>query len=226
MARFAKWDFSTPTGLRNGYDSFVPFNQSDPTETQIDNSVSTTIYSMWRSLVVRNTIDAALAPYKIDPVSGYVGMIALAAFANLLDTFPARKGVGASGISFFSVPALSTASAEAQRDFLILQSLRQALDLLASPDFQLAFNGSTNQRDYRWGMLHRIVFSHPLGADSEFSVPSANGNFHSPFAGLPGLPRVRVAAHRGLRTLAHRLAPEEPATGSNGSGPRHAGTVI
>src|SRR5207244_3795155 len=118
--------------LRNGYDAFVPFNQSDPTEAQISNSVSTTIYSLWRSQVVRNTIDVALLPRQVVPVSGYEGEMALAALRNLLDKFPTRKGVGASGIDFFSVPGM-TASAEARRDFIILQSLRQALDALAGP---------------------------------------------------------------------------------------------
>jgi RNA polymerase sigma-70 factor (ECF subfamily) len=37
---------------------------------------------------------------------------------------------------------------------------------------------------------------------------------------------VRVAAHRGLRTLAQRLEPAEEVTRSNGSGGRHAGKVI
>ncbi|MEW6729709.1 MAG: penicillin acylase family protein [Acidobacteriota bacterium] len=189
LARFAQWDFTTPTGLRIGYDAFVPFNQSEPTEAQISASVATTIYSMWRSFIVRNTLDAALAPHQIAAVSGYEGEIALSALRNLLDKFAMRKGVGASGIAFFSVPSLSDASAEAQRDFLILQSLRQALDTLAGPDFELAFHGSTNQRDYRWGMLHRGFFPHQFGDDSRFTIPSMDGNFRSPLPGLYGIPR-------------------------------------
>jgi len=51
-----------------------------------------------------------------------------------------------------------------------LQSLKEALDLLASDAYARAFNGSKNLRDYRWGKLHRITFSHILGAP--FSVPS------------------------------------------------------
>ncbi len=45
--------------------------------------------------------------------------------------------------------------------------------MLASEGFSAAFAGSTNQGDYRWGKLHRIVFDHPLGAP--FSMPGPNG---------------------------------------------------
>jgi penicillin amidase len=185
VGRFSTWDFSTPTGLKNGFDSFVPAG-SEPTETMINNSVSTTIYTLWRSQIIRTVIDSALAARQVPTVDG---ALALGALRNLLDKFPTRKGVGASGIDFFTVPGMPNATPEARRDLIILQSLRDALDILAGPDFQLAFNGSTNQRDYRWGMLHRIVFAHPLGATTEYSIPSNTGVFHPPFASLPGLPR-------------------------------------
>ena len=69
---------------------------------------------------------------------------------------------------------------------MILRSLSIALDLLASPDFADAFNGSTNQSDYRWGRLHRVVLAHPLGAP--FSIPPAGGAFPQPLPNLPGIP--------------------------------------
>jgi penicillin G amidase len=68
----------------------------------------------------------------------------------------------------------------------ILTSLRQALDRLASPAFAPAFGGSTNQDEYRWGELHRIVFHHPL--DGPFSLPPAGGAFPQPLPGLVGIP--------------------------------------
>ena len=67
-----------------------------------------------------------------------------------------------------------------------LQSLKDTLTLLASPAFNNAFGGSTNQNDYRWGKLHRITFSHILGAP--FSIPPAGGAFPQPLANLPGIP--------------------------------------
>jgi len=56
----------------------------------------------------------------------------------------------------------------------------------SSITFFVAFNYSTNQNDYRWGRLHRIVFKHPLGA--AFNIPTAAGAFPSPLGDLPGIP--------------------------------------
>lgn len=187
IQRFKTWDFSTPTGLRLGYDSFTPYNQSEPSQQQIDASVSTTIYSLWRTTIIQNTIDAALSSRQLTDVPP--GRFAISALRNLLDNFSTNKGKGKSGISFFSAPNLSTSSPEAQRDFIILSSLRKTLDTLAGPDFALAFQGSKKQNDYRWGFLHRIVFVSDLGFSSDFSIPSANSNIRAPLAGLPGLPR-------------------------------------
>ena len=74
----------------------------------------------------------------------------------------------------------------AARDYLILRSVRDALNLLASPAFGPAFNESANQDDYRWGLLHRMVLAHPLGGP--FSVPPAFGQFPAPLPGLAGIP--------------------------------------
>lgn len=187
MERFGKWDFTTPTGLKNGYDSFVPFNQVEPNDAQINNSVCSTIYSIWRSQMVRNVIDAPLAPKKIPGVDGNFGQTAISALFNLLNTFSSKKGVGSSGISFFSVPELAGQSPEAQRDFILLRSLKDGLDELAGPNFNLAYSNSQTLSDYRWGKIHRLFIPHLLGVD--FSFPSFNGNFQSPFPGLYGLPR-------------------------------------
>jgi penicillin G amidase len=64
--------------------------------------------------------------------------------------------------------------------------VQEALARLASDAFKPAFNNSTNQADYRWGKLHRIVFAHPLGGP--FSVPPAGGAFPPPLPGLAGIP--------------------------------------
>jgi len=74
-----------------------------------------------------------------------------------------------------------------------------ALERLASRPFAAAFNYSSNQEDYRWGKLHRIVFRHTLGG--EFNIPPAFGAFPDPLLGLPGIPTdggfgsVDAAAH-------------------------------
>jgi penicillin G amidase len=76
--------------------------------------------------------------------------------------------------------------AEDRRDFVILRSLAAALDLLASPAFADAFGSSTDQNDYRWGRLHRLVLAHPLGG--QFDLPSPAGGFPPPLDDLAGIP--------------------------------------
>jgi penicillin amidase len=111
------------------------------------------------------------------------GAEAVTALRHLLDTWKTTHGVGASGIDFFATPGLAP---DAARDYQMLKALASGLDLLAGPAFGPAFHGSTNQSDYRWGLLHRIVLTHPLGAP--FSVPPAFGQFPPPLPGLTGIP--------------------------------------
>jgi penicillin amidase len=86
------------------------------------------------------------------------------------------------------------ARAADRRDIVLLRSVGIALDLLAGPAFADAFNGSTNQSDYRWGRLHRVVLAHPLGGP--FNIPPAGGAFPQPLPNLPGIP-----ADGGLHTV-------------------------
>jgi penicillin amidase len=102
----------------------------------------------------------------------------------LLDNFAINRGRGASGLPFFNVP-IANVTPEAARDIIILTSLKQALNLLASPTFAPAFGGSTNQNDYRWGKLHRIVFSHWFNV-APFNIPTGAG-FSDLAWDLPGI---------------------------------------
>jgi penicillin amidase len=88
----------------------------------------------------------------------------------------AGSGTGASGIVFLADPVA--------RDTAVLQALRNALDLAASPGFAPAFGSSTDLDDYRWGKLHRIVFRHTLGGP--FSIPPGAG-FSDLGPGLSGV---------------------------------------
>lgn len=108
----------------------------------------------------------------------------MTALRNLLDTFDTNEGFGASGLNFFNVPGVP--EADSRRDIILLQSMIDALDLLAGPAFDAAFDGSTDQNDYRWGRLHRIVLDHPLGGP--FDVPPAGGAFPPPLDDLDGIP--------------------------------------
>ncbi|MDX1569077.1 MAG: penicillin acylase family protein [Xanthomonadales bacterium] len=191
MGLFATWDFSTPTGIPEGYDPGEnPFGLSPPSQTEIDNSVAATVFSTWRGQVIRNTIDATLSAIGLGdnlPPSTQ----AYNALKHHLDNFATNQGVGASGINFFTNP--EAPSAEDARDFVLLASLVAALDMLASDEFAPAFGNSTDVMDYRWGKLHRIVFDHPL--NDVFSLP--NGLYGlSTVAGLEG-----VARHGGYQVV-------------------------
>jgi penicillin amidase len=87
-------------------------------------------------------------------------------------------------VNFFPVDGVP--SAPDRRDVVILRSLRHALDKLAGPGFAPAFGGSTRQDDYRWGRLHRVTLSHPMGGP--WDIPPAQGAFPPPLAGLSGIP--------------------------------------
>jgi penicillin amidase len=191
VGRLGQWDFTTPTGIAQGYDAGRAPG-SPPSQAQIADSVAATIYAAWRSRAVTDIIDDHLGglPTPDD-------QHALTAIKHLFDTFSAARGVGASGIGFFSAPGITGPAAS--RDYLILSSLRDALHLLAGPAFSAAFHESASQNDYRWGLLHRLVLAHPLGRP--FSVPPAFGQFPAPLPGLAGIPvdggfeTVDAAAH-------------------------------
>lgn len=189
---FQNWDFSTPTGLAEGYDPFDnPMALTPPTQAEIDASIAASIYAVWRSNGIRNTIDATLA--GIDDAIGMTVLTenrpgnkySINAFKHLLDAFPENQGYGASGINFFTNPQAPTR--EDARDYIILASLKQSLDQMAGDDYAAAFGNSTDLTDYRWGKLHRITFSHSLG--DQLSVP--NGMFGlATVDGLPGVARA------------------------------------
>jgi penicillin amidase len=194
--RLTAWNFTTPTGIPQGYDAADRNGVLGvPSAEEIANSVAATLYAMWRSQAVVSIIDAPLGALpKPD------GAEAVTALRHLLDDFASAHGVGASGVNFFAVPGIT--DPDSARDYLLLHSLSAGLSLLSGPAFDAAFHGSTQLSDYRWGLLHRIVLHHPL--DGPFSVPPAFGQFPQPLPGLPGIPvdggfeTVDSAAH-GVR---------------------------
>jgi penicillin G amidase len=179
--RLAEWNYSTPTGLSEGWDAGKPAGVA-PSQANIDASVAASIYAVWRSRFIANTVDATLLPAGLPvPDSEEV----LTALRSLLDNFAVNGGNGFSGVNFFSVPGV--VGADDRRDIILLQSLQEALQLMAGESFASAFSLSADQNEYRWGRLHRIVFAHPLGAP--FSIPPAGGEFPAPLPpGLDGIP--------------------------------------
>ncbi len=185
VTRLMNWDFSTPTGIREGFDpGDDPANLPQPATKEIANSVAATIWSVFRAKMTKDVIDNALIGRglgKFLPPS----FLAYRAAAHHLRNFDTNRGIGVSGVEFWNqIPPLSP---EASRDFILLANLRSALDLLAGDEFAPAFGSSTVQNDYRWGKLHRVVFDHPLGGP--FNVPPAGG-FNPLAPGLGGIARA------------------------------------
>ncbi|MDQ3147768.1 MAG: penicillin acylase family protein, partial [Actinomycetota bacterium] len=181
IGRLAAWDFSTPTGVAEGYDAAdVDGGLSSPSPREISSSVAATIYSVWRGQVLGDTVDATLEALGL-PTPG--GAEALTALRTLLERFGERGGTGASGLDFFAGGAGAGVEPADRRDLVLLGSLAGALELLAGDEFAAAFGRSTDQDDYRWGRLHRIVFEHLLGEGRD--APPVGG-FALP-AGLEGI---------------------------------------
>jgi penicillin amidase len=178
VGRLKTWNYTAPTGAETGYDAAdVDGNRTAPTAQEISRSIAATIYSVWRGQAIGNGVDRTLDDLGVPrPGSGE----AIKALRHLVE----RNGIGLSTVDFFAWTGLGTA--EQRRDFVMLQSLRDALDLLASNEFAPAFNGSANQDDYRWGKLHRIVFD-GLVVGGPFSIPNAQLGFPPSFDGLSGL---------------------------------------
>ena len=186
VGRLESWDFTTPTGIPEGYDAADENGAlSPPSEDEVDASIAATLYSVWRGQFIKNTIDAVLSTGGLPRPSSASAVTAL---RNLLENYDTNHGFGASGLPFFNVPGIPNTpeTAADRRDILILASLADTLGLLAGEDFAPAFAGSTDQDDYRWGRLHRIVFRHPLGGP--FNTPAAGGAFPAPLPGLTGIP--------------------------------------
>jgi penicillin amidase len=184
VGRLSSWDFTAPTGIPEGFDAGnKQGGGAKPSATAVADSVAATIYSVWRGRFIANTIDATLGRVGLTSVApgGENSMVAL---RHLLDNFSTSHGRGASGLNFFEIPNVNLAP-EVKRDVILLQSLKDALNLLASPDFSPAFAGSHDQNDYRWGKLHRIVFSHPLET-APFDIPPGAG-FNNLSTSLPGI---------------------------------------
>ncbi|MEL7239023.1 MAG: penicillin acylase family protein, partial [Planctomycetota bacterium] len=159
-----------------------------PTRREIRSSVAATIYSVWRGQFIRRVVDGTMADLAaaagLPSLPSPPATLALSATRNLLENFDERGGVGQSGVDFFVVPDLP--NAQDRLAYVILRSLADALDRLAGESFAPAFGGSTRQRDYRWGRLHRVVLASPLG--DPFNLPSTLAGFPPPLDDLPGYP--------------------------------------
>ena len=215
VQRLRRWDFTTPTGLDNGFDAADrngKTHRAGPRE--IEASVAATIYSVWRGQAIRLAVDSTLNGLGL-PTPG--SQQALTALRHLVE----RNGIGLSGVDFFAAVPLPDAAQ--RRDATLLQALKNSLDLLAGPAFARAYGGSTNQSDYRWGRLHRITLS---AVFPDASIPgAATLAFPPSVSGLPGL-----AVDGGLATVdvaGHGVRAADDGSFTFGSGPnrRYVGAM-
>lgn len=157
-ARLAAWDFTTPPGIPEGYDSSdVDGVRGEVSSEEAANSVAITIYQSFRTELLERTITDTLASRGLQHRSR---LRRARAILRLLGQEP-FTGVGASGLDFFAEPA--SLEAEDRRDVILLTALQTALGILASSTYEDAFELSTNQDDYRWGKLKRFTVQDRLG---------------------------------------------------------------
>jgi penicillin amidase len=195
IERLRRWDFTTPTGVRQP----LPGLEAGTTDVSVEearSSVAATIYAVWRGEVLRRVIDDTLGRLGL---TAFVpsDQAAVTALRNLLDGFGRHRGVGGSGLNFFATNDTSTP--EVARDEILLGSLQTGLQSLAGPDYAVAFGQSNRQDDYRWGKLHRVVLAHVLAKD--FNVPPASGltSFRDNLAGFTrpgGFETIDAGPHR------------------------------
>ena len=214
ISRLAAWDFSTPTGIREGYDpGDDPDHLQEPKDEEVRASVAATLYSVWRSQLIREVIDGTLTDLGLgdhlpSDRQAYTGLF------HLLQTFDQTHGVGASGVDFFAVEGV--ADAALARDLRLLGALKDGLDELSGDAYEDAFHHSTDLADYRWGYLHRTTIRHV--AIPEYSVPPMGG-FSDLSPELPGIARaggfetIDAATHdlrgAGSQGFTFRLMPQQ-----------------
>lgn len=212
VTRLMAWDFSTSTGIPKGYDpGDDPANLPQPSAEEVANSVAATIWSVFRGQLTRFVVDETLTALGLGDFLPSNGL-AYKAVYHLLSTFDQSQGFGASGIDFFQAPAGTTRPEG--RDYVLLGMLGRALGLLASDEFAPAFGNSTDQNDYRWGYLHRIVFDHILGGP--FNIPPAGG-FQNLGDALPGV--ARSGSYRAVDASSHSARADGLNDFMFGSGP-------
>jgi penicillin amidase len=177
-ARLAEWDFSHPTGIPEGYDASDADGEREPvvSDAEAQASVAATLYNVW-FVELLGRVRASIGSLGLTPLRP------MFTFVHLLEQDP-YTGVGSSGIDFLPEPA--ALAAPDRRDLLLLSALDDALDALAGRAYAAAFARSTDQDDYRWGRLKRVVLEHRLGGAS--TIPPAAG-FEDLAPGLHGLAR-------------------------------------
>ncbi|BAS27571.1 penicillin acylase family protein [Limnochorda pilosa] len=182
MGYLRGWDGWSPTGIREGFDAGDDSaDLPEPSEAEGRASVAATLFHVWAGELLEATVTQGLkrfgAGLPLPPQD-----LAVNALVYHLEAFDRTRGRGTSGIRLFDHPRYSLPAAD-ERDLVLLETLKAALDRLASEPFVKAL-GSARLSDARWGLLHRVTFQSPLGGP--FSVPPGAGFGDPAFAG--GIP--------------------------------------
>lgn len=179
MSYLAAWDFSTPTGLPDGWDASdavgpgEPLVALEPDPAEVEASVAATLFNVMVGRLIQHTVDAAIARLGPD-LPRPDGSTALRVILHHLEHFEQTQGRGAAGLAFFDAPGLELSPSD-ERDLILLASLEDTLRLLRGP-LASAFGGVRTLRDLRWGMLHRLIRLDPLGRPvEEASTEAATG---------------------------------------------------
>lgn len=220
IERLRGWDYSTPTGVPEGYDASDKNGvRGEVTEAELEASVAATLYNVWRAKLIKATVDQTLTSVQLPSPSS---TSAIKALFNLVQA-ESFTGIGASGLDFFSTDeSFGLTDAQQRKQWHLLNALAQALQGLASEDFANAFAGSDSLEDYQWGKLHRITLLHPLGPT--FSIPSAGG-FENYSDTLPGLSRDGGYGVLNASPYSARADKENEFTFAAGPARRYVGTV-
>jgi len=175
---------SGPIGIDSLASAYTAYLCNATTRCGLIDSVATTLYNVAVGRLVVNTFDATLAANGIAYRQGTSE--ALRGLLHLLDA-PSFTGVGASGLNFFDDPSV-TLSAAQERDMLLVESLQQALDLLAGAGFLDAYANSLNVDDYLWGKVHYVIFNSFLDGDLNNTLIAGGGVFSLPPQPAAGFP--------------------------------------
>jgi len=183
------------------------------TQEQIDDSIATSIFNAWVTFVTRKVFDDKGLGDLPDQLKGRM-LLRMVEQPATMATYDA-----ASGESLLWDDVSTTDTVET-RDEILVRSFRKALDFLSDPEAvgvaEAGGFGTDDMTQWRWGKLHTVQLTHPLGGTippestwpegyprhgDRFSVDAS----HSPMAST----RYRYTSGPAMRAV-YELTPAAP----------------
>lgn len=132
----------------------------DATQAEIDDSVAAAIFNAWVTRVTVNTMENKGLVGLADQMKGRL-LVRMVVAPESLATWDAARG------DTWLWDDLSTADVVETRADIVYRSLEEALAFLANPDAvgpdQAGGFGTDDMDTWRWGRLHTVQLTHPLG---------------------------------------------------------------